>query len=111
MKPTFLVRWLSVLTVLSICQSRAEENIQTKIWTDPDVALREDPDFSIQGEYGSAKAGGAAYGIQVVALGGGVFDAYVLEGGLPGSGWTPEKSRILLKGESKEGNTLSLIHI
>ena len=106
MKPTFLVRWLSVLTVLSICQSRAEENIQTKIWTDPDVALREDPDFSIQGEYGSAKAGGAAYGIQVVALGGGVFDAYVLEGGLPGSGWTPEKSRILLKGESKEGNTV-----
>jgi len=34
-----------------------------------------------------------------VALGGGKFDLYLLEGGLPGAGWEPGHSRILLKGE------------
>jgi hypothetical protein len=38
-------------------------------------------------------------GAQIVALGGGKFDVYVLEGGLPGAGWEPRKSRIQLKGE------------
>ncbi len=37
--------------------------------------------------------------MQVVALGHGVFDAYLLEGGLPGSGWTRGRSRTLMHGE------------
>lgn len=64
-----------------------------KTWTDPETARREDPDFLIQGEYA-----GEGIGAQVVALGDGRFDAYLLEGGLPGAGWTPEKSRTLLHG-------------
>ncbi len=66
-----------------------------RVWTDPEVALREDPDFAIQGEYGGDKSG---VGVQVVALGNGQFDAYVLEGGLPGRGWAPGKKRVILKG-------------
>ena len=68
-----------------------------RTWTTPEAALAEDPDFAIQGEYGSDKPG-AAYGVQVVALSKGSFDAYVLEGGLPGLGWTREKGRTKLSG-------------
>jgi hypothetical protein len=71
-------------------------------WTDPETAVREDLDFTIQGEYRSAE-GGAAMGAQVVALGDGRFDVYILDGGLPGAGWEPGKSRTLLKGERKDG--------
>lgn len=97
-----LLYCLSALFVLAICQVRAAEKKQDKVWTDPEVALSEDPDFSIQGEYGSEKPGGASEGVQVVALGGGLFDAYLLEGGLPGLGWTPDKARTILKGIRQE---------
>ena len=42
-----------------------------------------------------------AAGAQVVALGGGMFDAYLLQDGLPGQGWTPGKTRDVLKGKRK----------
>ena len=50
-------------------------------WTTPEKALAEDPDFSVQGEYGQEAAGGA-WGLQVIAMGEGNFEAYALEGGL-----------------------------
>ena len=65
------------------------------VWTDPAAAAKESPDFMIQGEYHQQ---GAACGIQVVALGGGKFEAYVLGGGLPGAGWEPGKSRERVEG-------------
>jgi len=71
-------------------------------WTDPEKAKKEDPDFSIQGEYGKSEPG-AEIGAQVVALGDGKFDAYILEGGLPGIGWERGKSRIKLNGALKDG--------
>lgn len=70
-------------------------------WTDPKLAAAEDPDFTIQGEYGLNEQG-APWGVQVVALGGGAFDAYLLEGGLPGLGWTKAKSRVRLNGKRSE---------
>jgi hypothetical protein len=76
------------------------------VWTDPAAARQEDPDFLIQGEYGSVKPG-AVVGVQVVALGQGRFDAYVLENGLPGLGWTRDKKRTVLTG-TREGDTVSL---
>jgi len=91
----------AVLTVaLSLATATAKP--EQRVWTDPETALREDPDFAVQGEYRTEKAG-AMIGAQVVALGKGAFDVYLLEGGLPGAGWQPGKSRTLLKGASKDG--------
>lgn len=73
---------------------------QSKTWTDPETALKEDPDFVIQGEYYREDA---IVGAQVVALGDGKFDLYVLEGGLPGLGWDKSKSRTKLTGSLEEG--------
>jgi hypothetical protein len=67
---------------------------ESPTWTDPETAEREDPDFAVQGEYRNE-----TMGAQVVAQGGGKFDVYVLEGGLPGAGWEPGKFRIQLIGE------------
>ena len=78
---------------------------KNKAWTDPEAAVREDPDFLIQGEYGSDKTG-AAVGVQVVARGQGKFDAYLLQDGLPGLGWTREKRRAVLKG-TRDGDTIT----
>ncbi|WP_309715062.1 DUF1080 domain-containing protein [Armatimonas sp.] len=63
-------------------------------WIDPAIAKREDPDFTVQGEYV-----GKGLGLQLVALGGGKFDGYLFEGGLPGAGWEPGKPRTQLKEE------------
>ena len=97
MKSKSAIRFLSILLFLSAGLATAAPKEEVKTWTDPEAALREDPDFGIQGEYGSPDAG-AAVGVQVVALGGGQFEAYVLEGGLPGLGWVSGKKRSVLKG-------------
>ena len=99
---TFLmVSMVLILGTTSLSQGASGK----KAWIDPAMALKEDPDFSVQGEYGSAKAN-AIIGVQVVALGKGTFDAYVLEGGLPGLGWTREKARTVLKG-TRDGETVT----
>jgi hypothetical protein len=71
-------------------------------WTDPEVAAREDADFTVQGEYRSAGET-SPVGAQVVAQGDGTFSVYLLEGGLPGAGWKPGQPRILLQAERKDG--------
>lgn len=81
------------LLLLATLPAAAAPKAPLPAWTDPAAALREDPDFAIQGEYTNEKTG-----VQVVALGGGRFDAYLLEGGLPGAGWEPGKARTRLQG-------------
>ncbi|XZE32240.1 hypothetical protein SH501x_002981 [Pirellulaceae bacterium SH501] len=71
---------------------------QEKLWRDPEAALREDPDFGMQGEYASD-----SMGAQAIALGDGKFDVYLLKGGLPGAGWEPGMERTKLTGK-REGN-------
>ena len=75
-------------------------------WTDPQKAAAEDPAFLIQGEYGVAKTG-QPWAIQVVALGENKLDAYVLEGGFPGLGFSKDKERFKLSGELHENGTAS----
>jgi hypothetical protein len=97
MKPRFSSFGLFALALLTVGSIHAEPKVEIKTWTDPQTALSEDPDFAIQGEYKSAEAD-AGFGVQVIALGNGKFDAYLLEGGLPGLGWEPGKKRIALHG-------------
>jgi hypothetical protein len=66
--------------------------------TDPALA---DADFRWQGEFA-----GPEYGLQVVALGGGTFDAVLYAGGLPGGGWD-KTTRHKLTGQIENG-TLAL---
>ena len=98
MKRTLTLTFCSLVS-LGNFTANADAKTQAKTWTDPKAASQDDPDFLIQGEYGKAKAG-AKYGVQVIAMGHGTFDAYLLEGGLPGLGWERGKSRQLLKGKS-----------
>ncbi len=91
----------TLVAALAFAVSLAQAADKNKAWTDLETARREDPDFSIQGEYGSTKQG-AALGVQVVALGDGGFDAYFLEGGLPGLGWTKGRNRVRVAGAVKE---------
>jgi len=105
MTRTTFIRCLCALLVFAAYQGPSAGQQRPKVWTDPDVARREDPDFAIQGEYGSAGAG-ASVGVQVVALGDGQFDAYLLQDGLPGLGWTRGKARSVLKGV-REGDKVT----
>lgn len=52
-----------------------------------------DADYAIQGEY-SGTLEGKKVGVQVVALGGGKFDAVLYRGGLPGDGWSGDKTQM-----------------
>ena len=72
------------------------------VWTTYESAKAEDPDFMVQGEYGSGKD---KKGVQVVALGAGKFDAYFLDGGLPGDGWKKGDPRVKIHGKTQDGVT------
>jgi hypothetical protein len=97
---------LSMVVAVSAGAAKPAKTAKKPVWADPAAAKAEDPDFSVQGEYGSAKASpDTAYGVQVVALGEGKFDAYVLEGGLPGAGWDKSKKRTKTTGQTTDGVT------
>lgn len=102
MKPPFALRLCSILSALAFVTAPAAPPAPHQAWTDPATAAREDADFSIQGEYRSDE-NAAAVGAQVVALGRGEFDIYLLDGGLPGAGWEPGKPRTRLRAVSKDG--------
>ena len=104
LKSKTALRCVTALLALAAGRGLAADAKAGNVWTDPEAARREDPDFAVQGEYGGESAGA---GVQVVALGGGQFEAYLLAGGLPGHGWTPDKARTVLKG-AREGDKVTL---
>ena len=79
---------LKLLLLLFITSEAAPD--KKGAYSTPEDASK-DPDFSIQGEYKGSytKSNGneAKVGIQVIALGNGMFRAVGFEGGLPGDGW------------------------
>ncbi len=103
MKMPSLFQYVTVFLTAIVQFAAAAPNATHEAWTDP-AALSGDLDFAIQGEYQ-----GKAIGVQVVALGDSRFDAYVLEGGLPGAGWKPGNKREILHG-TREDKTVRFLN-
>ena len=99
------MKYLLIVMVSMACWLAYAEPAKDATWTSPETARAEDADFSIQGEYGQDTAGGA-WGLQVIAMGNGQFDAYALEGGLPGVGWDKTRRRVKLTGKTADGKTV-----
>lgn len=103
-------RWLLALMLLLAANHAVHaDNADPKyMLTDPNNS---DPDFALQGEYWGHicidQASQEFFGLQVVALGKGQFDAKLLPGGLPGNGWVGN-ALVTLSGERKE-NVLTLV--
>lgn len=93
MKKITSIASVAALGLAAIVPLQAADN--NKTWTDAATAKKEDPDFSLQGEYATEK-----YGAQVIALGNGHFQAVLYPGGLPGAGWDG-KNKSLLDGKSE----------
>ena len=78
-----------VVLMLSGSPAAVAANIGNPAYTDPG---KTDADFPFQGEYvGEITHDGQPlrFGVQVIALGEGAFEAVAYPGGLPGAGWTP----------------------
>jgi len=90
--------YVTIVSLLLAGVSFSEDKKEANTWTDPEKAAAEDPSFLVQGEYGVAEKG-QAWAVQVVALGDNKLDAYLLEGGFPGLGFSKDKQRIKLSGE------------
>jgi hypothetical protein len=91
MKRSLLLALL--IPALSLTEIGGQEKKAPDTFVDPDKA---GPDFAIQGEY-EGTVGNEKLAAQIIALGGGKFDAFLLAGGLPGAGWNG-KTRIKLTG-------------
>lgn len=81
-----LITAFALLLATALTAYAADKN---KTYTSPEAA-KADPDFAVQGEYvGEVKGPDGQtgkIGVQVIALGGGKFDAKMFLGGLPGEG-------------------------
>ena len=83
---------LAACLVLQSTSLLAQLKKEKGVWADPaDSTLP--PDFKVQGEYSCD-----TLGCQVIALGGGYFQAVVYPGGLPGAGWD-NKNKSLMDGK------------
>ncbi len=94
---------IACVVAIAISQTACGQRKRNVTYIDPAKA---GPDFKVQGEYVPvAKNQEGKIAAQVVALGGGKFDLYILGGGLPGAGWdTKTRSRVSGKTDS-EGTT------
>ena len=90
--------FLSVLLFVSVSVALNAQDTKPKppTYLTLEEAMKEGPDFSLQGEYATA-----GLGLQVIALGDQNFRAVIHQGGLPGAGWDKsEKVEI----EAKRGS-------
>ncbi|MBL67494.1 MAG: hypothetical protein CMO74_09300 [Verrucomicrobiales bacterium] len=91
-----------ILTALFLSANPA--SAANGLWTDP-----KDPtlplDFKVQGEYIGEQSCGCTIGAQVIALGGGAFQAVLYPLGLPGGEWD-KTDRTLLAGKLVDGKAV-----
>ena len=99
-----VLRLLAAFLIITPAFTLAADGAARGVWTDAnDAALP--ADFQVQGEYVGKISGGGKLGCQVIALGGGAFQAVVYPGGLPGSGWDGE-NKILMDGRGDGDKTV-----
>src|SRR5262245_38583968 len=94
---------LATITLCAISLAMAQQEKKAAV-IDPAKA---DADFRVQGEYSGeldTNNGKAKWGVQVIALGGGKFDAVAYRGGLPGDGWD-RTDKIRAAGQTAGGVT------
>jgi len=95
---------LLVVTLLSSVVIAADQDEKRHLAT---ASSQSDEDFAVQGEYMGHLSGGphaGKTGLQVIALGGGKFDAVLYAGGLPGNGWN-RKDKLTFSGGRQEVGT------
>jgi len=92
-----------VALALALLSSRVPADDKLAAFNSADAA---GPDFAVQGEYVGTVGETYPVGIQVIALGNGLFEGIVHGGGLPGAGWDG-KSRFYFKGK-RDGETTRL---
>ena len=86
------------LIVVALLFSMNFSHAAKGLWTDPkDETLP--VDFQIQGEYLGELSCGCDFGAQVIALGGGEFQAVLYPLGLPGAEWERGDERSVLAGK------------
>ena len=100
----FLVPVVIALAIPPLCW--AADNLPSTI--DP-AKVDNDEDYQAQGEY-LGELDEAKIGLQVIALGGGKFEAVLCHGGLPGEGWDGEKPRERMEGKRDREGVLSFTH-
>ncbi len=76
------IRKILSLALLSFFPLASAEPSGALVWTDPEAAAKERPDFLFQGEYRNK-----THGLQIVSAEGDKFYSSRYEGGLPGVGW------------------------
>ncbi|RFC46296.1 MAG: protein of unknown function (DUF1080) [Verrucomicrobia bacterium] len=80
--PLFFALFLALCPQLSSPLPAQEPKPKAPTYLTAKEALKEGPDFDLQGEYAGEKLG-----VQVIALGAETFRAVIHQGGLPGAGW------------------------
>lgn len=84
-KPALLL--IPFLSIVSFAQSAEEKPSKPAAYDSP---ASTDEDFPYQGEY-VGTVGEEKHGVQIIALGGGKFEAVGYKGGLPGAGWDGDR--------------------
>ncbi|QDT97061.1 3-keto-disaccharide hydrolase [Gimesia aquarii] len=99
---------LIVCSLLFVLTHDSDADSKSPKWAATSVE-KAGPDFQIQGEYsgilGEDSNEPLKYGVQVIALGDGAFQAVGYPGGLPGDGWN-QQEKVTTKGE-KTGNAIT----
>ncbi len=97
-------RWVAILLAALGGLTSAQDFFGAEPVSAVDKSLA-DPDIMIQGEY-AGEIAGQKFGVQVIALGEGLFRGVFYPGGLPGDGWERKMKRFVAGGRAANGRVV-----